>query len=105
MAIAGDDPIVVTGPANFSVSSPRENDENMLFIRGNRCVADLSFTEFNRLFNHDDFRSTRRQVRQPHGDEARASLELSEDDRWLAKYGQGSLRSKRVQAFVKMAID
>ena len=46
------DPIVVTGSANFSDASTNSNDENMLIIRGNRRVADIYFTEFNRLFNH-----------------------------------------------------
>ena len=53
----GDDPIVVTGSANFSDASTNDNDENMLIIRGDRRVADIYFTEFNRLFNHYYFRS------------------------------------------------
>ena len=53
----GADPIVVTGSANFSVASTKENDENMLIVRGDRRVADIYFTEFNRLFNHYYFRS------------------------------------------------
>jgi len=32
----GDDPIVVTGSANFSEASTNDNDENMLHICGNR---------------------------------------------------------------------
>ena len=48
----GADPIVVTGSANFSKASTTDNDENMLLIRGNKRVADIYFTEFNRLFNH-----------------------------------------------------
>jgi phosphatidylserine/phosphatidylglycerophosphate/cardiolipin synthase-like enzyme len=51
----GADPIVVTGSANFSAASTTDNDENMLVIRGNRRVADIYFTEFNRLFNHYSF--------------------------------------------------
>ena len=46
-----DDPIVVTGSANFSEASTNDNDENMLIIRGDERVADIYFTEFNRLFN------------------------------------------------------
>ena len=48
----GADPIVVTGSANFSDASTNANDENMLVIRGRPRVADIYFTEFNRLFNH-----------------------------------------------------
>ena len=43
------DPVVVTGSANFSAPSTNDNDENMLLIRGNRRVADIYFTEFNRI--------------------------------------------------------
>ena len=51
------DPIVVTGSANFSDASTNDNDENMIAIRGDQRVADIYFTEFNRLFNHYYFRS------------------------------------------------
>jgi phosphatidylserine/phosphatidylglycerophosphate/cardiolipin synthase-like enzyme len=48
----GDDPLVVTGSANFSKPSQRTNDENMLVIRGNTRVADIYFGEFMRVFDH-----------------------------------------------------
>lgn len=48
----GDDPIVVTGTANFSGASQYANDENMVVIRGNRRVADIYFGEFMRVFDH-----------------------------------------------------
>jgi phosphatidylserine/phosphatidylglycerophosphate/cardiolipin synthase-like enzyme len=48
----GDDPIVVTGTANFSRASQHANDENMIVIRGNRRVADIYFGEFMRIFDH-----------------------------------------------------
>ncbi|MGO7443603.1 phospholipase D-like domain-containing protein [Rhizobium ruizarguesonis] len=41
-----DDPIVVTGSANFRDPSTDTNDENMLIIRGNTRVADIYFGEF-----------------------------------------------------------
>lgn len=47
-----DDPIVVTGTANFSSASQINNDENMLVIRGNQRVADIYFGEFMRIFDH-----------------------------------------------------
>jgi len=52
-----DDPLVVTGSANFSDASTTENDENMLIIRGDTRVADIYLTEFMRLFMHFFFRS------------------------------------------------
>lgn len=48
----GDDPIVITGSANFSRASQVNNDENMLVIRGNTRVADIYFGEFMRIFDH-----------------------------------------------------
>ncbi|MDB6137116.1 MAG: hypothetical protein JWO94_188 [Verrucomicrobiaceae bacterium] len=52
----GADPIVVTGSANFSVSSCNANDENMLVIRGDTRVADIYLGEFMRLYKHFAFR-------------------------------------------------
>lgn len=48
----GDDPLVITGSANFSKPSQRTNDENMLVIRGDTRVADIYFGEFMRMFDH-----------------------------------------------------
>lgn len=47
---------MITGSANFSDASTKTNDENMLLIRGDTRVADLSLSEFMRLFNHFQFR-------------------------------------------------
>ena len=67
----GADPIVVTGSANFSDASTNDNDENMLIIRGDQRVADIYFTEFNRLFNHYYFRSVQEATARP-GDTPKA---------------------------------
>jgi phosphatidylserine/phosphatidylglycerophosphate/cardiolipin synthase-like enzyme len=99
----GDDPLVVTGSANFSEDSSKESDENMLLIRGDRRVADIYFTEFNRLFNHYYFRSVREATRRraPASGDGRGddlqTLFLAEDDRWLAGYAANSLRAKRLR--------
>jgi phosphatidylserine/phosphatidylglycerophosphate/cardiolipin synthase-like enzyme len=47
-----DDPLVVSGSANFSEASTINNDENMLIIRGNTRIADMFVCDFMRLFNH-----------------------------------------------------
>ena len=47
-----DDPIVVTGTANFSEPSQETNDENMVVIRGDTRIADIYFGEFMRVFDH-----------------------------------------------------
>lgn len=52
-----DDPIVITGSANFSNASTKNNDENMLIIRGDTQVADIYLTEFMRLFMHFYYRT------------------------------------------------
>jgi phosphatidylserine/phosphatidylglycerophosphate/cardiolipin synthase-like enzyme len=105
----GADPIVVTGSANFSVPSTNDNDENMVIVRGDRRVADIYFTEFNRLFNHYYFRSVVDRTQRRAGAAASAAtagaLALAENDRWLEKYAPGTLRTKRVDRFVGMAVD
>lgn len=52
----GDDPIVISGSANFSEASTTDNDENMLVIRGDKRLADIYLGEFMRLFTHFRFR-------------------------------------------------
>jgi phosphatidylserine/phosphatidylglycerophosphate/cardiolipin synthase-like enzyme len=47
-----DHPVVLTGSANFSNNSIRNNDENSILIKGNTRVADIYLTEFDRLFTH-----------------------------------------------------
>lgn len=51
-----EDPVVVTGSANFSERSTNTNDENMLVIRGDKRVADIYLGEFMRSFSHHAFR-------------------------------------------------
>ncbi len=80
----GNDPIVVTGSANFSDASTRNNDENMLIIRGDTRVADIYLGEFMRLYTHYRFRAFAQQAaaegRPP------AKLYLAEDNSWTAPY-------------------
>ncbi len=100
----GDDPIVITGSANFSDNSIRVNDENMIVVRGNQRVADIYFTEFNRLFNHYYFRSVVEATADANPSSTQPSLFLKESaEEWLIKYQPGKLRQKRVDLFVKMA--
>lgn len=105
----GADPIVITGSANFSNDSTDGNDENMIIIRGNGRVADIYFTEFNRLFFHYYFRSVHQAIQRRAAStgnaaaDEKASLFLSETDEWLGKYKPGSLRAKRVGMFTVMA--
>lgn len=99
----GDDPIVVTGSANFSDASTKENDENMIIVRGDTRVADIYFTEFNRLFNHYYFRSVVESTREHGHDHAADSLFLKETDKeWLRNYAPGKLKQKRVDLYAAM---
>ncbi len=75
----GDDPIVITGSANFSGASTTENDENMLVIRGDTRVADIFLGEFVRLFNHFKIRNT---VNAQTAEQREAGRHLAETDAW-----------------------
>jgi phosphatidylserine/phosphatidylglycerophosphate/cardiolipin synthase-like enzyme len=99
----GADPIVVSGSANFSAASTTSNDENMLLIRGNRRVADIYFTEFNRLFNHYYFRAVQENPRARTTTSTTANLFLDETGNgWVEKYAPGKLRAKRVAIYTAM---
>lgn len=87
------DPLVITGSANFSTASTNSNDENMLLIRGNHRVADIYFTEYNRIFNHYYFRSVYNEAT------VKQSPFLDTTGDWLKKYVSGTFRYKRVHAY------
>ena len=99
----GDDPIVVTGSAKFSRASTQENDENMLIIRGDTRVADIYFTEFNRLFCHHYFRSVT-EARKGVKDAKTASAPFPDEKgtEWQKAYAPGSFKAKWVAMFAKM---
>lgn len=104
----GPDPIVVTGSANFSQASTIENDENMILIRGDRRVADIYFTEFNRLWGHYYYRSvveaTTAHPPKPGTPPPHNHQDLYETTEWQNDYEPGDLRSKRVDQYVRMTI-
>jgi phosphatidylserine/phosphatidylglycerophosphate/cardiolipin synthase-like enzyme len=76
---------VVTGSANFSKASTTENDENMIIVRGDRRVADIYLTEFNRLFNHYYFRGVTESLGARTPTQTEGSLFLTETDAWQAQ--------------------
>lgn len=81
----GKDPLVITGSANFSNASTRDNDENMLVIRGNRRVAEIYLGEFMRLFGHHYFRYIQEQFNAR--DEVTGKKgNLAPDDSWRLPY-------------------
>ena len=95
------DPVVVTGSANFSKASTNDNDENMIIIRGDRRAADIYFTEFNRLFNHYYFRAVYNNVKDKKNT-TNESIFLDTKGDWLKKYHKGKFRYKRVEMLSKM---
>lgn len=78
-----DDPIVITGSANFSDASTVSNDENLVIIRGNTRVADIYLTEFMRLFNHFESRNGKN-ARSPEAAAERSYL--VPDDSWIQPF-------------------
>lgn len=83
-----DNPVVITGSANWSSPSSRMNDENMVVINGDTRVADVYLGEFMRLFNHFEMRGRHprpgARARPPRGVKGR--YHLYEDERWALPY-------------------
>jgi phosphatidylserine/phosphatidylglycerophosphate/cardiolipin synthase-like enzyme len=95
----GDDPLVITGSANFSTNSLKANDENMLLIRGDTVVADIYLSEFDRIFRHFQARERINDVATRGGSLTEAKF-LSEDDGWLEGYVMpGRLKTNRQRLF------
>ncbi|MGE8342708.1 MAG: phospholipase D-like domain-containing protein [Flavobacterium sp.] len=99
-----EDPIVVTGSANFSDNSIANNDENTLIIRGNKDVADLYFTEFYRIFNHYYARHTA--VKMLENPSAENPIHLkTESAKWVPSfYNPNGLKYKRKKMFIDMKV-
>ena len=80
-----DNPLICTGSANFSTSSLKDNDENMLLIRGDTRVADIYLTEFDRIFRHFFARQTIDRLAEQ-GKSLTEAKFLEETDDWLKAY-------------------
>lgn len=92
-------PLLCSGSANFSEASLKDNDENMLFIRGDQRVADIYLTEFDRIFRHFYSRQWINRFIEE-GEEALEAKFLVEDDSWLADYTQpGRVKANRQRLF------
>jgi phosphatidylserine/phosphatidylglycerophosphate/cardiolipin synthase-like enzyme len=92
-----DDPIVVSGSANFSVNSCTVNDENMLIIRGNKRVADIYLGEYMRLHRHFAFR----EWAAAHPEEALHPEHefLDEADVWWKRFFEDTAERRKRQFF------
>jgi phosphatidylserine/phosphatidylglycerophosphate/cardiolipin synthase-like enzyme len=88
----GDNPLVVSGSANFSKASTEDNDENMLIIRGDTRVADIYLGEFMRLYRHFAFRDWLSNSPDPQTAEV---SHLDEKDTWWKGYFGSSFASRQ----------
>lgn len=77
-----DDPIVITGSANFSDASVNTNHENMLVIRGDTRVADIYLGEFMRQFTSYAFRDAAASA----GNTNFRPQDLLTDNSWIQRY-------------------
>ncbi len=95
-----EDPLVITGSANFSKPSQRINDENMLVIRGEKRVADIYFGEFMRVFDHHYARYIVRLLRDEGRSDQDAGYLKEETAKWLKPHFDSiSYKSKRRKYF------
>ncbi|HXQ72853.1 MAG TPA: phospholipase D-like domain-containing protein [Pyrinomonadaceae bacterium] len=95
-----DDPLVVTGSANFSKPSQRTNDENMIVIRGNTRVADIYFGEFMRVFDHHYARYIVRVLTDEGRSDPEAGYLKEKTTDWLpSHFNPASYKAKRRRYF------
>jgi len=99
-----DDPLVVSGSANFSKPSQRINDENMLVIRGDTRVADIYFGEFMRGFDHHYARYIVRILTDEGRSDPDAGYLKEKPNDWLpSHFSRASYKSKRRKYFASPA--
>ncbi|MEW6028335.1 MAG: phospholipase D-like domain-containing protein [Chloroflexota bacterium] len=98
----GDDPLVVSGSANFSRPSQRTNDENMLVIRGDTRVADIYFGEFMRIFDHHYARHIVRLLQERGAGNPSAGYLKETAEEWVRPYfNEKSYKAKRRRYFTE----
>lgn len=100
----GEDPIVITGSANFSDNSIAGNDENTLVIRGDKDVSDLYFTEFVRIFNHHYARYTALKMSAGGSKENPIHLKVKFEEWGPSFYKPEALKCKRKKIFSQMQV-
>ena len=102
----GDDPVVITGSANFSDASTTGNDENMIVIRGDKRVADIYLGEFMRLWQHYRFRYVESAIAggEMKGNDQYKPNYLDPTPKWSDPYfRKGSVKFMKRQAFAAPA--
>lgn len=96
----GNDPVVVTGTANFSEPSQESNDENMMVIRGDKRVADIYFGEFMRIFDHHYTRYIVDKLKLSGDHNPDAGYLKEQRDDWLLSHLRPGAKAKRREAFM-----
>ncbi len=91
-------PITVTGSANFSNNSSRNNDENQLFIFDEPEVADVYIGEFMRMFDHYYYRDHIKAAKAQAVTNPKAAY-LDETAGWTQRYFNGGEREKERLVF------
>ena len=97
-----EDPLICSGSANFSDNSLTQNDENMLLIRGDKRVADIYLTEFDRIFRHFYFRDVANEIELKGKDAEGAFLDESDQGpkNWTNSYFRhGAFKTRRREMF------
>jgi phosphatidylserine/phosphatidylglycerophosphate/cardiolipin synthase-like enzyme len=96
----GENPLVISGSANFSDASTRSNDENMLVILGDKRVADIYLGEFMRLWRHHRFRYIENKLAEEGGDDGYEPNYLDPSPEWAVPYYEkGTVKYKKRKAF------
>ena len=93
-----DNPVLITGSANFSNNSSKNNDENQLFIAGETEVADVYLGEFMRMFDHYYFRDYMEMIAKQKKGNPKAGF-LDETDEWTDRFFDGGEREALRLAF------
>jgi len=93
-----DNPIIVSGSANFSNNSCVNNDENQLFIVGDTAVADVYLGEFMRMFDHYYFRDHMKEIAKERKTNPKAGF-LDPTPAWTDRYFQGGERELERTAY------
>lgn len=93
----GNDPTLITGSANFSDASTKNNDENMVIVKGNTDIIDIYLGEFMRLFNHFYARDWINKL----GNNDAAAY-LREDDSWVDPYFKKTDAKCKQREYFKM---
>jgi phosphatidylserine/phosphatidylglycerophosphate/cardiolipin synthase-like enzyme len=80
-----DNPLIITGSANFSNNSSKNNDENQIFIAGETEVADIYLGEYMRMFDHYYFRDVVKALAKTKKQDPKAAF-LDETDEWTERF-------------------